>query len=83
MHTMTLQINDEDALKTLLELERRHYISILENSNTNSPSLPGSPMSQSEFEKLIAEAEQSPLITLNEAKEKWARQKERFQQSIR
>jgi hypothetical protein len=46
MHTITLQINNESALKTLQTLESKHFISILENSDVDSPALPGAPLIQ-------------------------------------
>ena len=72
MHTITLQVNNGNALKTLRSLETKHFISILENSNIDSPALPGTPLSLSEFRNWIKDAEQAPTISLNEAKEKWA-----------
>jgi hypothetical protein len=39
-------------------------------------------MSQIEYKNWIPSAEQTPTITLNEAKEKWAIQKNRIQQAF-
>ena len=72
MHTMTLQINDNSALKTLRDLETRHMISILDTSEIDSPSLPGGPMRLTELKDWIKAAENTPSVSLNEAKAKWA-----------
>ncbi len=79
MHTITLQINSDDALKTLQDLEGRHLISIIESSNVDSPSLPGAALSLNEFKNWVQHAEQTSTVSLTEAKEKWVSRKKQLQ----
>jgi hypothetical protein len=72
MHTITLQINDERVVKTLQDMERSQFISILENSEFDSPALPGAPMSITAFKSWIGASEQTETVSLTQAKEKWA-----------
>jgi hypothetical protein len=83
MHTIILQINNDNALKTLRDLETKHFISILENSDIDSPSLPGKPLSLNEFKNWIKDAEQTSTVSLTEAKEKWANKKIQLQKLIK
>jgi hypothetical protein len=83
MQTITLQINNSNALKILRELETKHLIRILENSELDSPSLPGSALSLSQFKSWIKEAEQTSTVSLNEAKEKWANKRKQLQRLIK
>ena len=78
MQTITLQINNEDALKTIYDLENNHLISIIEDSTYNSPALPGSPMSMKEFKNWIKEAEAAPTISLEDFKAQWAEKKKKI-----
>ena len=79
MHTVTLQINDELALKTLQELEDRHFNSILDQSDTDEPSLPGIPLTLTTFKQWVADAENAPTVTLIDAKEKWTQKRAQLQ----
>ena len=80
MHTITLQINNKNALKTLRNLETKHFVNIIENSNIHSPALPGTPLSLNEFKKWIINAEQTPAVSLNHAKEKWASKRKQLRE---
>ena len=75
MQTITIQINNDDALKTLRTLENKHFISIVENKVMDSPALPGAPLSLDEFKKWIKDSEQTPTVSLSEVKERWANKK--------
>jgi hypothetical protein len=83
MHTVTLQINDELALKTLQELESRHFIRILDHSETDEPSLPGNPLTLPTFKQWVADAENAPAVSLIDAKEQWAQKREQLQRLTR
>lgn len=83
MHTITVLINDNNALKTLQNLESKHFISIIENSDLDSPSLPGAALSLSEFKNWIMDAESASTVSLNQAKEKWANKRKQLQKLIR
>ena len=80
MHTITLQINNNIALKALQSLKTKKFISILEDSEIGSPALPGAALSLTEFKEWIADAEQAPLVSLNDAKQIWADKRKRLQQ---
>lgn len=82
MHTITLQINNNDALKTLRTLEDKQLISILDNSELGSPALSGDPMSVAEFKHWIMDAEKTATVSLIQAKAKWANQKKLLQKRI-
>ncbi len=83
MHTITLQINNNNALKTIQNLKDKHFISIIENSNLHSPSLSGTPMSLNEFKNWIKDAGQTSTVSLNEAKGKWAHKRKQLQKLIK
>ena len=82
MQTMTVQVNDNQALKTLRELEGKHLISILDNATTDVPSLPGAEISMKEFEDWIKKAEGTQTVSLTEAKEKWAGKRKQLRNLI-
>ena len=79
MHTITIQINNENALKTLRSLENKHFISILDSSELEAPSLPGDPLSLAEFRRWIKDAEKAPTVSLSQAKEKWASKRQKLE----
>ena len=83
MHTITLQINNNDALKTLRNLENKHFISILENSDVDSPSLPGEPINLTKFKNWIKDAEKVPTVSLTQAKEKWASKRQQLKKLMK
>ena len=72
MQTLTVQITDNNALKALHALEERRFIRIVDESDVNSPSLPGKAMPVKAFKIWINEAENKPSVNLKEAKAKWA-----------
>ena len=63
-------------------METNHLISILENSDIDSPSLPGAALSLKEFKSWIVDAEQASTVSLNELKEKWTGKRKQFQKII-
>ena len=48
----------------------------------NSNALAGEPMSEDDFKEWIEHAEDSPSLSLDEAKERWAALKKKLQKSI-
>jgi hypothetical protein len=72
MQTLTIQVTDNNGLKALHALEQKHFIRILENSGTDSPALPGNVLNIDAFRSWINSADDSPTVTLQEAKAKWA-----------
>ncbi len=83
MQTLTVQITDNNALKALHALEERHFIRIVDDSEINSPSLPGKALSIKAFKLWINEAEDKPSVNLKEAKAKWAGKRKQLQKLIR
>jgi hypothetical protein len=83
MQTLTIELTGIDSLKALEELEDKHLIRILKGSDLNSYSFPGEPMKIEDFEKWIEYAENSPTISLTEAKNRWAKQKKKLKKLIR
>jgi len=79
MRTITIEVKDSHALKTLKTLEDKQFISILETSEVDSPAFSGKPLSQSEFNNWIRESELSPTVALSDAKEKWANKRKQLQ----
>ena len=45
------------------------------NNTSESPALPGEPLSITQFKKWISDAENAPSISLNEAKSIWEKKK--------
>jgi len=79
MHTITLQIYNSDALKTLKTLENKRLIGIVNNSEIDSLALPGEPLSITEFKNCISEAESSPTVSLKFAIDKWESKRKQLQ----
>ncbi|MBZ0098804.1 MAG: hypothetical protein K8F30_06950 [Taibaiella sp.] len=75
METITLEINDKEALKKLHVLEEKRLITIIRQITVDSPDLKGEPMSIKAFKKWIHVAENTPSISLKDAKAKWAKKR--------
>ncbi len=78
MQTLTAQITDDNGLKALLALEQKHFIQIMENTGTDSPALPGNSLGLSAFRNWINAADDSPTVTLQEAKIKWTHKRKQL-----
>jgi len=83
MQTLKVELTKNNSLEALQELERQHLIRIVNEPDPNSYSLPGSPVTDEDFKKWIVRAENSPLISLTEAKQQWAEQKKKLKKLIR
>lgn len=83
MQTLTIELTDNNSLKALQDLEYKNLIRILKDTDLNSYSLPGEPISQEDFKKWVEYAESSPTVSLTEAKQRWAEQKKKLQKLIR
>lgn len=79
MASITIELKGEDALKALEDLEQRDLIRIVKESDQNLYVLPGEPMSNEDFINWIEFAENTPALSLNEAKQRWADQKKALQ----
>lgn len=79
MPSLRVELKVNKALQALRELEQKQLITILNEPDLNSYSLPGDPISDDDFRKWIEYAESSPAIDLKEAKQKWTEQKKKLQ----
>ncbi len=83
MTSITIELKGEDALKALEDLEEKDLIRIVKEPDRNLYTLPGEPMSDEDFRNWIEFAENTPSLTLNEAKKRWADKKQKLQKRIR
>ncbi len=80
--TLTIELLNSNALKSLKELEHQHLIRIVEKPELTSYALPGEPMSVEEFKNWVEYAEDSPSVGFTEAKQRWSTQKEKLRKLI-
>ena len=83
MQTIKIELTNNSSLKALQDLEHKHLIRIVKEPDLNSYSLPGEPISEEDFKKWVEYAENSPTVSLTEAKQRWAIQKKKLQKLIR
>ena len=67
MQTITLEINDKEALKKIQLLEDKKLITIVREVTLDTPALAGKPMSTNAFREWINLSEQSGKVSLQEA----------------
>jgi hypothetical protein len=83
MHTLTLQITSESAMKTIHSLEQKHLVKIVDDADMDSPSLPGAALSLKAFKSWIADAESMSSVSLKDAKTKWSGKRKQLQQLLK
>lgn len=83
MQTVVIELTDNDSLKALQDLERKHLIRIVEEPTPANYSLPGEPISDEEFKSWVDYTESSPTVSLTEAKQRWEAQRKKLQKLIR
>ena len=83
MQTLTIELTGNNSLKALQDLEHKHLIRILNEPDLGSYSLPGEPIRNEDFRRWVEYAENSPIVNLTEAKQRWAKQKKKLQKLIR
>ena len=83
MQTLTIELTGNNSLKALQDLEHKHLIRIVNEPDLNSYSLSGEPISIEDFRKWVEYAENSPTVSLTEAKQRWSNQKKKIQKLIR
>lgn len=83
MQKLTIELTANNSLKALQVLEHKHLIRILKESDLNSYSLPGDPISEEDFRKWVKYAENSPTVSITDAKQRWAEQKKKLEKLIR
>jgi len=83
MQTLTVQVTDQMALKTLHKLEEKNFIKIVEDSDLDSPALPGRPLPLKAFKQWINETEADDTLSLKEGRKKWAVKRKQLQKLTR
>ncbi len=83
MQTITIELTNINALKALQDMELKHLIRIVNQPDMSSYALSGEPISEEDFKKWVEYTEDSPTISLFEAKQRWAIQKKKLQKLIR
>ena len=59
-------------MEILRNFKSKPFINVIESSSFDTPALPGKPISLTEFRNWINNAEQTPMVSLGQAKGKWA-----------
>jgi hypothetical protein len=83
MQTLTIELTGNNSLKALKELEHKRLIRIVNIPDLNSYALPGEGITEDDFKKWVEYTEDSPTVTVAEAKQRWATQKKKLQKLIR
>lgn len=83
MQTLTIELTGNNSLQALQDLEHKHLIRIVKEPDLNSYSLAGNLISVEDFRKWVEYAENSPTVSLTEAKQRWSEQKMKLQKLIR
>jgi hypothetical protein len=83
MQTLTIELTGNNSLKALKELEHKRLIRIVSKPDLNSYALPGEGITEDDFKKWVEYTEDSPTVTVAEAKQRWATQKKKLQKLIR
>ena len=83
MQTLTVELTGKNSLKALQMLEEKHLIRIFKEHDLNTFALPGNPVSIDDFREWVRNAENSPAVSLTEAKEIWEAKKTELQNLIR
>ena len=83
MDKVIIELTGDNSLKALKELENRKLIRILRNPKQASYALAGEPIGEVDFKNWIEYAENTPTLSLNEAKQQWSSQKRKLQDTIR
>ncbi len=78
MKKLTIELTGNNSLKALQDLEHKHLIRIVKEPALNYYSLPGEEISEEDFKKWIEYAENSPTVSITEAKQQWATQKQKL-----
>jgi sugar/nucleoside kinase (ribokinase family) len=81
MRTILIELKDSKAFEELHNLEEKDLIRIV-NDDFSGYSLPGKPLSEEDFRAWAEYAQNTPTISLNEAKQQWEVQKKKLQKLI-
>ena len=83
MQILTIELTNNKSLKALEELEHKRLIRIIKEPDLNSYALPGEPVSVEDFRRWVKYAEDSPTVSLSDAKKRWEIKKKNLQKLIR
>jgi L-rhamnose mutarotase len=75
MQTVTIELKNSNAYKTLHDLEEKDMIRIIKEKKYRSYALLGDPITDEEFREWVEESEKSPTISIEEAKQRWEQKK--------
>jgi len=82
MQTITIELTDINSLKVLQDLEQKHLIRIVKEPELKSYALSGESITEEDFKKWVEYTENSPTVSILEAKQRWTAQKEKLQKLI-
>ena len=80
MQTITLQINNVTCLDAIKILESKHFVSVVEKNNVDSPSPHSEPLRIEAFKDRMNQAKNVPTVSLTHAKEKWANKRKQLKE---
>lgn len=83
MQTLTIELTANNSLQALRDLEQKRLIKIIDKTDLNSYTFPGEAINKEDFKKWVEYAENSPTVSLTEAKLRWAAQKKKLEKLIR
>ena len=82
MQTILIELKSNKAFEALHMLEEKNFIRIV-NEDFYSYALSGKPINEEEFRAWIEYAENTPTVSLNEAKQRWEAKKKKLQSLVR
>jgi hypothetical protein len=84
MRTLLVELTDDKAYEELHDLEAKQLIRIItEKGTVSSYAIPGDPASMEDFRKWVTHAENTPTVSITQAKKQWQSRKKKLQQLIR
>lgn len=84
MRTILVELRDKKAFEELHNLEARQLIRIItEKGPASSYAIPGDPVSVEDFRKWVTHAENTPTVSITQAKKQWQARKKKLRKLIR
>ncbi len=78
MQTILIELKNNKAFEELHNLEEKNFIRIINEDFSLYP-LPWKPINEDEFRAWVEYAENTPTVSLNEAKQRWKTRKKKLQ----
>ena len=82
MQTITIAIKNTNAIQILNDLEEKKFISIIENTEMDLPVFTGKQLKLDEFRNWVNAAENTSVISIEEAKAVWKTKRDQLQKII-